>query len=66
MTDQITTPNVVTTLTYKNFKMHVYAYRRLSKDELELHLRRLMRERKWKRVPESGEVKVFSILGFDD
>lgn len=64
MINPINMPTIVTTLEYKKFKMHVVAYRRLSDAELKFQLRQLMRQKGWKKIPTSGEFKVFSVLGY--
>lgn len=61
-------PKVVTTLRSKskNFTMHVYAYRRLSKNELMTTLATWMQQKKLTNIPNNKTVTVISLYGSDD
>lgn len=65
MHDQISLPSVVTTLTNQKFKLHVRAYRSLSKEEMIQQLRILSNTKKWKKIPIKGEYTVITTIGFD-
>lgn len=65
MSDQISVPNLTTTLTNQKFKLHVRAYRQLSKGEMIQQLLILSNAKKWKKIPTKGEYTVITTIGFD-
>lgn len=63
--NQVRKPEVLTILKQGNFKLNVYAYRRLTPSELILAAGEYMRARKIRSLPKSGEGTVVSMIGFN-
>lgn len=60
------TPNVVTEIHVGGFTLYAYAYRKLTKQECYLAVRRYMAQRKLRNLPASGSAKVVTSFGFDE
>jgi hypothetical protein len=60
-------PNVVTTrkISDLNTTFHIYAYRKLTDDEILLSIRQWMRHSRYKRLPKNTIIKIQTIIGFD-
>ena len=58
-------PEVLTTLKQGDFKLNVYAYRKLTYAELIAAAGEYMRARKIRSLPKSGEGTAVSVIGFE-
>ena len=59
------TPKVKTTVKVNNCTFDIYAYKKLSKSEVQFALRHWMRSKRRKTLPKNGHYKIISIIGFD-
>lgn len=65
MGDMIERPSVPNVLRSGKFSLVIYAYRRLTEQEIRLIGAKWLTEKGWKRYPESGSYTISSIVGFD-
>ena len=63
MSDYMQTPNIVTDLKLGDFTLHCFAYRKLTKAELNLCARKWLSINKRKSFPKTGSGKIITTLG---
>ncbi|MBP3261066.1 hypothetical protein [Pseudobutyrivibrio sp.] len=56
-------PNVKNHGRIDNLDIYVYAYRRLTEKEFALAVKSYLRENHLKKLPQSGKIEIYSILG---
>ena len=66
MHNELPLPNVVTTINIGDFKLHVYAYRKLTKTEATEAAYRWLKSTHKKDFPKSGCGKVITTHGYID
>lgn len=63
MSDNLQLPPVVNKVISGGFTLYVYAYRRLTKDELILSVAKYMANKHIKKLPSSGSAKLITTFG---
>lgn len=63
MNDNLQLPSVENKIISGNFTLYVYAYRRLTKNELMLSVAKYMNDKHIKKLPTSGSAKLITTFG---